>query len=132
MLFLIFGVDEDVVDEHNHELVEVLHEHLIHHPHEVGRGVGQSKRHHGALVQSVSRGERSLGDIALSDLQLIVSGAKINLGEYTGTTELVKQIIDSRQRLLVLYGDFVEGAVVDAQTEGTIALLSKQHWQSPR
>jgi hypothetical protein len=43
VLFLGLGIDEDVVNEHNYELVEELHEHLIHEVHEVGMGISQAE-----------------------------------------------------------------------------------------
>jgi hypothetical protein len=43
VLFLGLGVDQDVINEHHHKLVEELHEHLVHEIHEVGRGIGQAE-----------------------------------------------------------------------------------------
>ena len=45
MLFLILGIDKNVVDEHYDEFVKFGHEYRIHEIHEVGRGIGESKGH---------------------------------------------------------------------------------------
>ena len=63
MLFFILGVDQNIVDENHDELVEVLHEHLVHEIHEIGRGIGQSEGHHGILKKSIPCGEGSLGNV---------------------------------------------------------------------
>ena len=101
MLFFGLGVNEDIIDENYDELVEVVHENFIHEVHEVGGGIGQSKGHYCVLKQSVTGGECSLGDILFSDLQLMVPGTKIDLGEDSGSIHLVDQILDLCQRVLV-------------------------------
>jgi hypothetical protein len=40
MLFLITRVNEDVIDEHNDKLVQILHEHFVHHTHKIGGSIG--------------------------------------------------------------------------------------------
>jgi hypothetical protein len=44
----------------------------------------------------------------------MVSGSQINLAEEFGLSQLVKQIVDSGQRILVLDGQGVQRSVVDA------------------
>jgi hypothetical protein len=109
MLFFILGVDQNVIYEHHYELIQILHEHFVHQVHEIGWSISQSKRHDCVLVQPIPRNERCLGYVTLSNLQLMISRLKINLREYTCTTELVKPIIDPGQWILVLDNHFVEG-----------------------
>ena len=45
MLLLIFGIDQDVVDENHNELVKFGHEYRVHEIHEVGRRIGETERH---------------------------------------------------------------------------------------
>jgi hypothetical protein len=40
VLFLGLRIDQDVIDENHHKLVEELHEYLIHEIHEIGGGIG--------------------------------------------------------------------------------------------
>ena len=90
MLFFIFGVDKNVVDEHNNKLVQTLHEHLIHEIHEIGRSIRQTKTHHGVLVQSVTGGEGGLRNIRLSDTKLMITGPKVDLGKGLCSIHLIK------------------------------------------
>jgi hypothetical protein len=40
VLFLGLRIDQDIVDEDHHKLVEELHKYLIHEIREIGRGIG--------------------------------------------------------------------------------------------
>src|ERR1043165_6683604 len=112
MLFFASGVYEYVINEYHHKFVQEIHEDIVHHSHEVSWGVRQTKRHDREFIQAISGGECRLGDVFLPDLQLIIAGTKIYLGEYSGTLELIKQIINAGQQVFVLDGDFLQGAVV--------------------
>jgi hypothetical protein len=43
MLFLVLGVDQDIINEHHDKLIQILHKDLVHQVHEVGRCIGQTK-----------------------------------------------------------------------------------------
>jgi hypothetical protein len=60
MLFLTCRKDQDVVDEDHEKLVQLFHENRVDQVHEVSGGVGQTKRHHQILIETVSGGESSL------------------------------------------------------------------------
>jgi hypothetical protein len=45
MFFLVFGIDEDIIDKDHYELVELRHKHGVHEVHEVGWGIRETKRH---------------------------------------------------------------------------------------
>ena len=79
MFVLAFGVNEDVINEHHHKLVQEIHKHLIHHMHEEGRGVGETKGHNYIFVKTVSSGERGLRNIFLLNLEFVISRPQINL-----------------------------------------------------
>ena len=96
-LFFGLGVDKDIIDEDNHELVEVLHENLIHEIHEISWGIGQAKGHNGVFKQSVPGGEGGLGNVRLSNLQLVVTRPKIDLRKDSGSVHLIEQILDLGQ-----------------------------------
>jgi hypothetical protein len=46
MFFLVFGIDEDIIDKDHYELVELRHKHGVHEVHEVGWGIRETKGHH--------------------------------------------------------------------------------------
>ena len=54
------AVDEDVVEEHEDELVEELTERLMHEMHEGGWRVGETERQHEELEVTVARAKRRL------------------------------------------------------------------------
>jgi hypothetical protein len=45
----------------------------------------------------------------------MISWSKIDLREYTCTTKLIEQIINPRQRVLVLDGNLIQGTIIHAQ-----------------
>jgi hypothetical protein len=46
-MFLVFllipGIHQNIIDEHHHELVKILHEHFIHQIHEISWSISQPK-----------------------------------------------------------------------------------------
>jgi hypothetical protein len=46
MLFLIFGIDKDIIDKDHNKFVELRHKHGVHEVHEVGRGIRETKGDH--------------------------------------------------------------------------------------
>jgi CBS domain containing-hemolysin-like protein len=62
---------------------------------------------------------------ALSDFQLMIYRSKIDLREHTRTTELIEQIINPRQRVLVLDSYLIQGTIIHAQPLSTILLQDK-------
>jgi hypothetical protein len=68
MLFLIFGIYQDVVNENRNELVKFGHEYRIHEIHEVDRSICETERHDQILIYPVSCGKGSLRDITRTNL----------------------------------------------------------------
>src|ERR1041385_5780722 len=130
MLFFRLGIYQDIMNEHHHKLVEVLHENLVHEVHEISRGIGKSEGHHSVLEQTILGREGGLGDVRLSDLQLMISGPQINLGEDSGSVQLVEQILDLEERILVLDGHFIQLTLVNKHAYGAVSLVHKENWQT--
>jgi hypothetical protein len=65
ILFLAIRIDQDVINEDHDKLVKLCHEYRVHQIHEVSRGNGQPKRYHQILIETITGGENSLGDIFL-------------------------------------------------------------------
>jgi hypothetical protein len=63
MLLLIFGVDENIINEDHYEFVELRHKHGVHEVHEVGWGICETKRHHQELVKTITSGESSFRNV---------------------------------------------------------------------
>jgi hypothetical protein len=112
MLFLIFGVDEDIIDEDHYEFVELRHKHGVNEVHEVGWGICETKRHYQELVKTVTSRESGFRNVTRSNLDLMITRMKVDLGENFGSSQLIKKNIDLGKRTFVLDGDCIERSVL--------------------
>jgi predicted oxidoreductase len=129
MLFLIFGVDEDIIDKDHYKFVELRHKHRVHEVHEVGWGICETKGHHQELVKTITNGESSFRNVTRSNFDLVVTRTKIDLGENFGSSQLIKKNINSGKMIFILDGYYVERSVVNAQPQATIFFLTKRAGQ---
>jgi hypothetical protein len=127
VFFFIHGVDQYIIGEHHNKLVQILYKNRVHQIHIVGGCISQSKRHHSILIQTIPRDESSLSYVTVSDRQLMISRSKINLREYTCTTELIKHIMNPRQWALVLNSNLIQSTIIHAQPLSTILFRDKNH-----
>jgi hypothetical protein len=70
MLLPGVGVDQDVVDKNYDELVQLLHEDLVH---EVSRGISEPEGYNSELMMPVARHKGSIGNILFPDLHLVIT-----------------------------------------------------------
>ena len=89
MFFYSGQTDQNVIDEYHYKLIHLFHENLVHHIHEVGRGIGESKGHDGELILPIPSDKGCLGNVLSPDLNLMVPKLKINLGKELGIPQLV-------------------------------------------
>jgi hypothetical protein len=61
----------------------------------------------------------------------MVTRLKINLGEYTCTTEMIKKIIDLGQRIHVFHSDMVGSMMVNTHPLWAVFLRDKNDRGSP-
>ena len=125
-------VDDDVVEEHEDATIEQVAERAVHQMLERGRRVREAHWQHCPLEVAVSRAERGLVAIALSEEDLIEAGAQIDLAEVFGSLQPIEQIVRERQRIAVADCSVVEPAVVDAEAEGAVLLLGEDDVGAPR
>jgi hypothetical protein len=50
MIFLVLGINKDVINKNHNELVKFKHEYRIHEIHEVGRSICEPERHDQILI----------------------------------------------------------------------------------
>lgn len=112
VVFQRVAVHDDVVQEDEHELIEVGAEGVVHERHEHAGRIAQAHREHGVLELALARHESSLVPILLCDQDLIEAGAEVDLAEVFGVRELVEQLVRARQRVAVLHRLLVDQAVV--------------------
>jgi hypothetical protein len=132
MLFLAFGIDENIIDKDHDKFVELRHEHGVHEVHEVGGGISESERHDQELVKTITSGKSGFRNIARSNLDLVVARTKVDLRKDFGTSQLVKKNIDSRKRVFVFDGDCIEWSIIYAHSQATIFLFDKESRATPR
>jgi hypothetical protein len=132
MFFLVFGIDEDIIDKDHDEFVELCHKHGVYKVHEVGWGIRKTKGHHQELVKTITSGESSFRNVTRSNFDLMITRTKVNLGEHFGSSQLIKKNIDSGKRIFVLDGDCIERSGIHTHSQATIFLLDKESGATPR
>jgi hypothetical protein len=85
MFFRTLLIYKHVVNENHDKLIWLRHEYRVHEVYEVCWCIRQPKRHDKILIKLVSRRESCFGDIFITDFNLMIAGAEINLGEHLGS-----------------------------------------------
>ena len=67
----------------------------------------------------------SVRDILLLNFQLMIIRAEINLKKISGTSNLIKEIVNVGQWVLVLNGHLVQLTIIWAKSERTISFFCK-------
>jgi hypothetical protein len=62
----------------------------------------------------------------------MVTRTKVDLGENSGSSQLIKKNIYSGKRIFVLDGHCIERSVIHTQPRATIFLLDKESGETPR
>jgi hypothetical protein len=132
VIFLALRIDENIINKDHDKFIELRHEHGVHEVHEVGGSISESKRHDQELVKTITSGKSGFRNVARSNLDLVVTRTKIDLREDFGTSQLIEKNIDSRKRVFVFDGDYIEGSVIYAHSQATIFLLNKEGRATPR
>jgi hypothetical protein len=63
MFFFIFGIDQNVINENHYEFIELRYEYGVHEIHEVGWGIRETEGHDQELVETITSGEGSFGNV---------------------------------------------------------------------
>jgi hypothetical protein len=113
MLFFILELDQDVINEYHDKLVQLWHEYGVHQIHEMCRSIGDSKRYNQILIQPILGRECSPGNVFRTNLDLIITRMKIDLGEEFSTGKLIKKNVDAGQRVFVLDSDGIQRPVIN-------------------
>ena len=133
MLLQSLREHKDVVHVHDHRTTrDEVYEQVVHHGLERGGAVGETEEHDKRLEQPTVGAERRLPLIALTNPDVVVAPANVELCEVLGATELVDELGDEGEGVVVLPRDGVELAVVLDETETAILLLDKEHRRPER
>jgi hypothetical protein len=113
MFLLIFGIDQNIIDKDHYKFVKIRHEYGVHEEHEVGWGICETKGHHQILVETISGGESSFGDVTRSNFDLMITKTKINLGENLDSSQLIKKNIKAGKRVFGFDGHRIKRSIVN-------------------
>jgi hypothetical protein len=102
MFPLIFGIDQNIIDKDHYEFIKLRHEYGAHEIYETGWGLCENKRHHQKLVETITSGKGSFGNVTRSNFDLMITRMKIDLGENFGSSQLIKKNINAGKRIFVL------------------------------
>jgi hypothetical protein len=95
MFFLIFGIDQNIVDEDQYEFGKLLHGYRVHEIHEVSGGIGETKGYYQILEDTIMGGESSFRNFRRSNFDLVITRLKIDLREKLGSSQLIKENINA-------------------------------------
>jgi hypothetical protein len=112
MFCLIIGIDQGIIDKNHYEFVKISHEYKVHEIHEIGWDITETKRHHQILVETISGGESGFGNVAWSNLNLMITRLKIDLEENLDSSQLIEKNINVGKRIFVFNGHHIERSVV--------------------
>src|SRR3982074_1986635 len=88
--------------------------------------IAKAKGHDEEVVVIISCPERCFRDILPLDANLPVARTQIEFGEVLASCKPVEEVVDARERILVLDCDVVECAIINPHTEATILLFDKE------
>lgn len=106
-------VYEDIIYVDEDELVEELPEHLVDKVLEDGGGVNKSIRYHAVFIVASRGYEGSFPLVPLSYPDEVIGAAELQLGEYSGTTEMFQGSWDEWKWVPEFARDVVESPIVD-------------------
>ncbi|GJV24854.1 hypothetical protein Tco_1377549 [Tanacetum coccineum] len=119
MLLSALGIDQNIIDEHDHESIQIRFAHPIHQIHEYCRCVSQPKRHYLELVVTIAIPKCSLWNVFLMNSKLVITRSQVDIRVDSRPLELIKQVVDSRKWVLVLHSANRYGARATGATPGT-------------
>src|ERR1044072_8533661 len=112
MLLVALGIYENIVNEYHYKQIQKLMKHTVHVVHEDGWCIRDPERHYQVLVMSIASPECGLRNICLSYSDLVVSRLKIDLRKDYSPTQLIHEVVYTREWILVLDGYLVKLPVV--------------------
>src|ERR1700728_1661164 len=94
-------INENIFEEDQDKFSEIWFEDVIHKTLESRRGIAETKWHDQELIMAFMSSESRLGNVDFLHANLVIAGAKIQLGEELRPIEFVRQIFNPRN------GDFI-------------------------
>src|SRR5579871_6581741 len=117
VLFLVLRVNQQIVQVCYHEFVQVWSQHIVDEGLEARRCVGESERHYGVLIVSVSRSECCLPFVTLLDPYLMIGFSNVQLRKNSCLAGLFSQLVNEWQWVAVLDRNIVQLSIVDTESQ---------------
>lgn len=117
VLLSCLGEHTAVIKVDHNKLVKVRLQYVVHQLHKGRWGASQAEGQYSELVQPVPGAEGSDVLVVRVNSHLVIATPKVKGGEVLGAVELIKEFIDTGERVLVGDGDGVELPVINAHTE---------------
>src|ERR1044071_3683411 len=132
MIRLVLRINQNIVNKHDDEFIKVRLANAVHQVHEHRWCVSETKRHDQELKMAITSAKSSLRNVGFLNAQLVITRSQINLRVVTRALELVKEIINARERITILDGHFVQLTIIDTHAKTFVLLLHKQDRSSLR
>ena len=105
----------------NHIAKEVIHEAL-----ESGRGIGETKEHHGWFEESLICDKGGFPLMSIFDSDIIVSPSNVKLGEDFCPLEFIDKVGNEGKRVCITDSVFVNIAIVLTGSKATVLLFDEE------
>ena len=94
--FLILRINKNVIKENKNKLVQIFVEDTIHKAHKCSWCICETKGYHYKLIMSIPHPEGCLMNVFILDSHLMVTRPRFDLGKYTCSPHLIKEVINPR------------------------------------
>ena len=125
-------LNEDVIHIQHYKSIGEWSQDIVHHPHESGWSICQAKGHDQPFEKTFLWLEGGLPYIYLFYRDLVVARLQINLTKVFDPRELIKEVIDSWNRVPIYNCDFIKGPIINSESLGSIFLLYQHDWPPVR
>ena len=121
----VLGVYEDIVEVDDYKEVDHIMEYIVHEGLESGWRVCHTEGHDEVFIGAVPGPKSSLPFVSSGNADKIVCSTEVEFGKPFGLSEPVKQTIDERERVPVLFRNAIKSAVIHTKPKAPILLLDK-------
>ena len=123
---LIFGIDENIIQIHNNENIELFYKDLIDIALECCQSIGQSKKHYLIFEVAVSDPENSFPLIFFANSYPVIGTGEVKPSKLSCLPQSIQGLPDQRQSISVLDGEIVKFPIINIKLEAAIWLLIKK------
>ena len=127
---LVFGVDKDIVQVGDTEVVEVINQYVVHISLVGSWAIAETEWENLALVRSVAGSEGSILLRVRVHSNPVESSSNIELGEELGSSGSRQQLVNAGYRIGILTGDSVELPIVHTDSKVTICFANTENRRS--